>query len=116
MPTKDKEKQAAYARKHYEQNKEAIKARAKAYTQIITIENREYVRTLKEETPCTDCGNFYPYYVMDFDHVNGDKLYNIGDMLIGGIPLTKIKEEIVKCEIVCSNCHRIRTHMRKEVT
>mgnify|MGYP007134673230 CR=1 FL=1 len=24
----------------------------------------------------------------------------------------KFKEEIKKCEIVCSNCHRIRTHNR----
>ena len=26
----------------------------------------------------------------------------------------KLMEEIAKCEVVCSNCHRIRTHVRRE--
>ncbi len=71
-----------------------------------------YIRDLKEKSPCRDCGKFYPYYVMDFDHVRGKKHANVME-LIPTLSKKKIDEEIAKCEIVCSNCHRIRTHMRK---
>ena len=33
-----------------------------------------YIRELKEKSPCRDCGKFFPYYVMDFDHVRGRKI------------------------------------------
>jgi hypothetical protein len=71
-----------------------------------------YIRELKEKTPCLDCGIKYPYYVMDFDHVRGKKHANVME-LIPTLSKKKIDEEIAKCEIVCSNCHRVRTHMRK---
>ena len=71
-----------------------------------------YIRELKEKTPCLDCGIKYPYYVMDFDHVRGKKHKNVME-LIPTLSKKKIDEEIAKCEIVCSNCHRISTHMRK---
>ncbi len=71
-----------------------------------------YIRDLKEKTPCLDCGIKYPYYVMDFDHVRGKKHKNVME-LIPTLSKKKIDEEIAKCEIVCSNCHRVRTHMRK---
>ena len=70
----------------------------------------QYIRELKEKTPCLDCGISYPYYVMDFDHVRGQKHANVME-LIPTLSKKKIDEEIAKCEIVCSNCHRIRTHM-----
>ena len=72
----------------------------------------QYLRDLKTKTPCVDCGINYPYYVMDFDHVRGQKHANVME-LIKSLSKKKIDEEIAKCEIVCSNCHRIRTHMRK---
>jgi hypothetical protein len=72
----------------------------------------QYIRDLKEKSPCGDCGKFYPYYVMDFDHVRGVKHANVME-LISTLSKKKIDLEIAKCEIVCSNCHRIRTHMRK---
>jgi len=71
-----------------------------------------YIRDLKENSPCRDCGKFYPYYVMDFDHVRGKKHANVME-LIPTLSKKKIDEEIAKCEIVCSNCHRIRTHVRR---
>jgi hypothetical protein len=71
-----------------------------------------YIRTLKETIPCMDCKEYYPYYVMDFDHVRGKKHANVME-LIPTLSKKKIDEEIAKCEIVCSNCHRIRTHMRR---
>ena len=72
----------------------------------------QYLRDLKTKTPCVDCGINYPYYVMDFDHVRGVKQANVME-LVSTLSKKKIDEEIAKCEIVCSNCHRIRTHMRK---
>ncbi len=72
----------------------------------------QYLRDLKTKTPCVDCGINYPYYVMDFDHVRGVKQCNVME-LVSTLSKKKIDEEIAKCEIVCSNCHRIRTHMRK---
>ena len=72
----------------------------------------QYLRDLKTKTPCVDCGINYPYYVMDFDHVRGQKHANVME-LVSTLSKKKIDQEIAKCEIVCSNCHRIRTHMRK---
>ena len=80
-------------------------ARQKAYL-------ASYIRKLKENSPCLDCGEYYPYYVMDFDHVRGKKHKNVME-LIPTLSKKKIDQEIAKCEIVCSNCHRIRTHLRK---
>lgn len=73
----------------------------------------KYLREKKENTPCADCKENYPYYVMDFDHVRGKKHKNVME-LVPTLSKKIIDEELAKCEIVCSNCHRIRTHMRKE--
>ena len=72
----------------------------------------QYLRDLKDKTPCMDCKIHYPYYVMDFDHVRGVKQKNVAE-LINTLSKKKIDEELAKCEIVCSNCHRVRTHLRK---
>lgn len=58
-----------------------------------------------------DCQVVYPHYMMDFDHVRGEKLGNI-ELIAreGNIP--KLLDEIAKCDLVCSNCHRHRTYMR----
>lgn len=71
----------------------------------------KYVKAKQDakNVPCTDCGIKYPSYVMDFDHVRGEKQFNIGSYPLTTIPLAK---EIEKCDVVCSNCHRERTHKR----
>jgi hypothetical protein len=66
---------------------------------------------LKESSPCADCGNYYPYYMMDFDHLR-DKKKGLAAMSLYG--WGTILKEIEKCEVVCANCHRIRTFKRKE--
>jgi len=59
-----------------------------------------------------DCKISYPYYMMDFDHVRGTKHSNVAE-LINTLSKKRLDEEIAKCEIVCSNCHRARTYIRK---
>jgi hypothetical protein len=62
-----------------------------------------------KKKPCMDCGKKYPAYVMDFDHRPGEaKVGNISQ-LINLHPL-KALAEVEKCDLICSNCHRERTH------
>jgi len=72
----------------------------------------QYLKDLKEKNPCMDCKISYPYYMMDFDHVRGTKHSNVAE-LINTLSKKRLDEEIAKCEIVCSNCHRARTYIRK---
>ena len=72
----------------------------------------QYLKDLKEKNPCMDCKISYPYYMMDFDHVRRTKQANVAE-LINTLSKKRIDEEIAKCEIVCSNCHRARTYARK---
>lgn len=76
---------------------------------------RKHIQMTKELTPCMDCGVNYPYYVMDFDHRPGEvKSFTIA-YVAKDMTLDKVKEEISKCDIVCANCHRIRSWDRKLV-
>ncbi len=74
-----------------------------------------FTSELKKNSKCADCcfsGFQYPD-VLDFDHVRGHKKFNISEFKRHTNSLKRVKEEIEKCEIVCSNCHRIRTAKRK---
>lgn len=78
-------------------------------------EQRAVMRAWLEQEkskPCKDCGKSYPYYVMDFDHVRGEKRKNLGAVYIW--KRETLEAEIAKCDLVCSNCHRIRTHLRSQ--
>lgn len=71
-----------------------------------------YVNDLKESAPCSDCGNHFPYWCMDFDHVRGEKAHNISRLTRGIGGMQRLLDEIAKCDLVCANCHRTRTQMR----
>lgn len=71
------------------------------------------VRQLKSDTPCADCGENYPYYVMQFDHVIGTKFIKINRMVYTS-SFHAVMEEIAKCEVVCANCHHSRTFNRQQ--
>jgi hypothetical protein len=60
---------------------------------------------------CKDCprGVIWPSYVLHFDHVRGRKDFNLAAARWRTISLARIKAEIAKCEVVCANCHAIRT-------
>ena len=71
----------------------------------------KYIQDLKSKSPCLDCKISYPYYVMDFDHRDpSTKSGQISTHRTKGMKW--VKAEIEKCDLVCANCHRIRTHDR----
>ena len=62
--------------------------------------------------PCMDCHGWFEPCQMEFDHRNGvTKLYNVSQMQL--CTLQKVLEEIAKCDLVCSNCHSLRTFKRR---
>jgi hypothetical protein len=78
----------------------------------IRDERRRLVDSFKSQ-PCADCGIQYPPCVMDFDHVRGEKLFNVGELARGARKVDMILAEIDKCEVVCANCHRLRESRRR---
>lgn len=61
--------------------------------------------------PCFDCGKCFPPECMDFDHVRGEKVGDVGQLFIA-VSIEALIDEIEKCDLVCANCHRIRTKKR----
>lgn len=70
------------------------------------------VNKIKEETPCHDCGKFYQACCMDFDHTRKDKHEEVGYLIAMTKTWDVIKAEIDKCDLVCANCHRVRTKLK----
>lgn len=70
--------------------------------------NRQFVTDHLLGNPCVDCGNS-DIRVLEFDHVRGVKSGTISELWSGGMSIGRIQTEIDKCEVVCANCHRIRT-------
>ncbi len=100
-----------YQKAWHQANKDRRLVRIKEARKTRADGLNEWLRTLKESLPCTDCREFHPHYVMDYDHL-GDKVLNISNAVGNGWSKKKIQEEIDKCELVCANCHRKRTHAR----
>lgn len=71
----------------------------------------DYVNDLKNN-PCLDCGGSFPLECMDFDHVRGVKVAGISALVGRAKSMELVIAEVAKCELVCANCHRIRTRKR----
>lgn len=106
MAYRDADRQREAERRWYRENRDKVfdkKNRKKARL-------RQLVREAKE-VPCSDCGVAYSYYVMDFDHVAENKVMDVSKIVNFG-SVARLMEELAKCEVVCANCHRVRTWRR----
>jgi len=73
------------------------------------------VDKIKAESGCVDCG-LHPEYsqVLEFDHRPDEiKLFHISDKMTTGT-VEDLMSEIAKCDIVCANCHRVRTVIKNQ--
>mgnify|MGYP003572159057 CR=1 FL=1 len=104
-----KENRQKTNQKYYAQNREKVQA----VNQEARRRIREYVWGLKEQGSCVDCGVSNPI-VLEFDHLPGhEKKGHIASLVSSGYGKATIDAEIAKCELVCANCHKVRTHERK---
>ena len=110
------EKHPGYAKEWKRQNREPIlEKRRQTYKQerANRSSKKHYGKKARiiqaaKDCPCIDCGITYPSFIMHFDHRNpSQKFRNVSAMAT--YSEKRIRMEIAKCDVVCANCHGLRT-------
>lgn len=94
----------AKSKAHYEKYADGYKKRAIGSKVILQKRNREYIVSLGLK--CEQCGENHPA-CLDFHHINPvSKDLEVSALVARGHSIDRIKKEIEKCKVLCSNCHR----------
>lgn len=118
---RDAQKYNEYMRQWYAKNRERVSAQARARfaanpgprlksRATYVAQHRVDIRALKLLRGCIDCGYAVNADALQFDHLPGMTKRNCVSSLAGSP--TALIAEIEKCEVVCANCHAIRTARR----
>lgn len=108
--------------KEYDQTKQVID-KEKAHEHYKRRKKKDniilnWLITKYEGVSCVDCNKTFPFCVMDFDHKPDEiKEFNIstkGQYKITPENIALVEKEISKCQLICSNCHRIRTWITRK--
>ena len=75
--------------------------------------DQEALQAYKEKMGCIDCAKDFPHYVLEFDHRPEFKKFGVVSRILKKYGPEKAWEEVAKCDVVCSNCHKLRTHSRQ---
>jgi len=100
--------QNAYSKEHYRRNASAHKKRRSVNRLGYISTNQRWMVEYLQGKGCVDCGEMDPI-VLEFDHVSGTKVDDIGNMIRRGWGRHRIVAEVAKCVIRCANCHRRKT-------
>lgn len=98
-----------------EQARENYRANPERYAKLAIQRNEELKKRIRQlkNVPCVDCGQSFDPVCMDFDHLpEFTKSMDISLMMRHRFSWEKILAETRKCEVVCANCHRLRTKAR----
>jgi hypothetical protein len=103
---------AAYHTDWYAKNRKKRIKQVAANVKVWRRRMKAWIDSLKAK-PCIDCHRRFPPCAMDFDHVRGTKEFNVSAACMSrGVSQARVIAEVLKCEVVCACCHRIRTHKR----
>ncbi len=94
-----------YHREYRKVNKERLAAQ----NRIRHEEWRQKLLSLVGDSVCKDCGH-NDVRVLQFDHIHDNKIANVSAFI--GRSWDKAVAEALKCDVVCANCHVIRTRSR----
>ena len=76
------------------------------YMKNAYMKKKKLVSEIKSNMQCQKCGECREY-VLDFHHVEPNKKENtVARMTSNAYRIDKILEEVKKCIVLCSNCHR----------
>ena len=92
-------------------SRQDIKRRKNENRKKVYDRNARYVYDYLLRNPCARCGESDPV-VLEFDHRDrNDKISDVSEM-IRESTITAIQKEIMKCDVLCANCHRKKTALQ----
>lgn len=96
---------------HYRENSD----RHKRNVRRVLKQRKDHLRDIVRKAMsggCVQCGE-KDIRVLEFDHLPGfEKVRTVSEMIRRGVSESVLREEMEKCEVVCSNHHAIRTASR----
>ena len=113
MPFKDREErqryQRRYAPEYYERNKAHLRAQTKERKRRI----KAWYVAFKETCKCSECDESHPA-ALEFHHIDGKGVFDkslrkyaaISTLVSAGRSPKIIANELMKCQVLCANCHR----------
>ena len=100
---------AEYHRNYYARTAERRREQKRTNVAVIRDRNRKCIRDFLEEHNCVDCGEA-DLVVLEFHHVNPDeKVDDVANLSRDAASLDRLVAEMLKCVVLCANCHRRRT-------
>jgi hypothetical protein len=100
------------SKEHYLNNIENILKKVKVRNKENTFKAQQTIDSFKEGKCCQKCGYNEYKCVLDFHHKD-PKQKNFNISTGGRKNIERIKKEIEKCVILCSNCHRSFHYLEK---
>ena len=96
-------------RDYYYKHGSEYRARAVKRNVLARTRHRQLMLTYLSDKNCVRCG-VDDIRVLDFDHIDPfTKSFNIARALNDRLNWKMILTEIDKCQILCANCHKIKT-------
>jgi hypothetical protein len=98
----DRERKRAYDREWYEKHATQVLTRNAAQKRKLQRWYAEYKAMLK----CQQCGENHPATLVFHHRDASQKEISVAQAIHDGWNVEHILEEIAKCDVLCTNCHR----------
>jgi hypothetical protein len=97
-----------YNRERYKNSNGKVRKKLKQQEAARKLEIEKKIVDHLKNNPCVKCQESN-ILVLDFDHIRGEKEFNIAKAIWDVYSWERIEKEIAKCQVLCANCHRIKT-------
>ena len=74
----------------------------------------KFIRRYKLFVGCTFCGYKKHSAALEFDHINPNEKLGTISQAYKSWGRKKLKDEMRKCQVLCANCHRVKTIENKD--
>lgn len=91
---------------YYKRNRDKVVAKVKIRNKSSRDKRKQEFDELRASIGCSKCNETHPA-TLDFHHIDpSTKIGLVSYMFNNLVPMHKVRKEIAKCIVLCSNCHR----------